>query len=145
MDIKNRDGKKPKFPLTEDFRVKSSYIYRAHEILANELKQFLNDSEEADLGTYLSRILNKTYENGGTVLNYYQDVFVSIWEQYNETLCENYAVKQLHKDTLDLCSVAQFLSLQTTIKKGETIVRKMEKALKINRCEPCISYPKAKV
>ena len=79
----------------EDLRVKSSYIHKAHEILANGLKKFLN-FEEADLGTYLSHIIhsknNFFLDEYGRIIESYQDVFISIWEQYNETLCENYAV-----------------------------------------------------
>ena len=105
--------------------MKSSYIFKAHEVLSNGLKQFLNSSEEADLGTHLSQISSKNsnqlyLDEYGDVISSYHEVFTSIWEQYNETLCENYAAKQFETDRLDLCSVAKFLSHQKKRKKRIT-------------------------
>lgn len=84
----------------------------AHEIIRKSLQQYL-DFDEADLGIYLSQIIQHTepyIDEYGQVIYNYKKVFRFIWEQYNETVLQNYAAKQFDKDKLDLCSVARFLS-----------------------------------
>jgi len=143
LDEKNRDNKKPEFPLQEDLRIKSSFIYKAHEILRNGLEELL-ELNHMDLGFYLSIMTsNKTtyYDEIENVISSYSDVWRSIWKQYNETLCENYATKQFVDDTLDLCSVARYLSHQLQLKYRQTyIFERMGVALKIKKCDTCLPY-----
>lgn len=140
LDVKNRDDKKPKFPLKEDLRVKSTYIHKAHEILRIELEQ-LSELQNMDLGTYLSNMTkNDTtyYDEFGQEIRSYKDVWGFIWKQYNETLCENYAIKQFENDKLDLCSVSRYLFLQDE-DRSTLIVERMEMALR-SRCDSCFPY-----
>ncbi len=144
LDKKNRDQKKPEFPLQVDLRIKSSFIYKAHEILRNGLVEFLRSKNHMDLGFYL-RIMtqnNATYfDEHENIISSYSDVWRSIWKQYNETLCENYATKQFENDKLDLCSVARYLSHQLQLKYHHTtILERMRVALKINKCDTCLPY-----
>jgi len=99
--------------------------------------------KDADLGTYLGYLINKRTqpfidEYGQTIKNY-KKVFRFIWEQYNETLVQNYAIDQFNKDKLDLCSVARFLSHQQTVDQREIIMKRMWDALGY-RCHPCTPY-----
>ncbi len=100
--------------------------------------------DDAELGIFLSHIVNQNnnkiyFDEYGEVISSYQELFSNIWEQYNETLCENYAVKQFEKDRLDLCSSAKFLSHQLGVKDTRKIMKRMGKALKY-RCDPCMPY-----
>ena len=142
LDARNRDDEKPTFPLQEDPRLKPSNIIKAHEILRNGLQQFLEFREE-DLGFYLNHIVvvKKPVfkdEYGQDIRSYYK-VFKFIWVQYNETLCQNYAIEQYDLDKLDLCSVARFLSHQTTVNDRGTIMKRMGDALQY-KCHPCTPY-----
>ena len=140
LNKKNRDGKLPIFPLKEDTLVKSSFIYKAHEIIANELKQWLH-LDEAELGIYLNHIVSQSnnityfdkYGQMNTALD--RQLFHSIWVQFNETLCENYAVKQFKKDQLDLCQIAELLSHQPKVTQKETILKKIGAALRYKKCD----------
>jgi len=144
LNEKNRDDKMPEFPLQEDLRIKSSFIYKAHEIIWNGLEELLESKNHADLGFYLNIMTqnNSTYyDENGKIINSYNDVWSSIWKQYNETLCENYATKQFENDTLDLCSVARYLSHQLQLKYHHTtILERMGVALKIKKCATCLPY-----
>lgn len=106
------------------------------------LQEFL-DFKDADLGTYLNHLIIQRTEpfvdEYGQVIRLYKKVFRFIWEQHNETLAHNYAVGQFDKDKLYLCSVARFLSHQSTVEQRETIMKKMGDALKY-RCHPCTPY-----
>ena len=142
LDEKNRDKVEPTFPLKDDPRLKTSYILNAHEILKEGLQEYLEFRKE-DLGFYLKHIVesdNITFidEYDLEITSYYK-VFKFIWVHYNETLCQNYAIKQYDLDKLDLCSVARFLSHQTTVKDRETIMKRMGDALQY-KCHPCTPY-----
>lgn len=105
------------------------------------MRQFL-DSDDADLGIYLSQMIQRTepYINEyGQVIYNYKKVFRFISEQYNETVVQNYAVKQFDKDKLDLCSVARFLSHQPKIKDRGSLMMRMGDSLQY-RCHPCTPY-----
>ena len=81
------------------------------------------------------------YDENGKIISSYSDVWSSIWKQYNETLCENYATKQFENDKLDLCSVARYLSHQLQLKFRPTIILEtMGVVLKIKRCDLCLPY-----
>jgi len=142
LDTRNRDDVKPSFPLQEDLRLKKSNILKAHEILRNGLQDFL-EFEEADLEIYLNYIVivkNTTFKDEyGQEIHSYFKIFKFIWVQYNETLCQNYAINQYDVDVLDLCSVARFLSHQTTVKDRGTIMKRMGDALGY-KCHPCTPY-----
>jgi len=132
----------PEFPLQEDLRIKSSFIHKAHEILRNGLEEFLEFKIHMDLGFFLNIMTqdNKSYyDEYGKVINSYIDVWSSIWKQYNETLCENYATKQFQNDILDLCSVAKYLSHQLP---ADPILKRMGAALMIKKCDTCLPYNK---
>ena len=120
----------------------SSYIVEANEVLRKGLKQFLG-FKDSDLGTYLSYLIFKRTEpfvdEYGQVIRVYKKVFRFIWEQHNETLVQNYAIKQFDKDKLDLCSVARYLSHQPTVDNRETIMKRMSDALNYT-CHPCTPY-----
>jgi len=141
-EIPNRDGDLPKFPIEQDMRFKSSNIAKADEILRNGLQEFL-EFRYADLGTYLSYLINKRtqpfIDEYGQAIRNYKKVFRFIWEQFNETLVQNYAIDQFNKDQLDLCSVARFLSHQPTVEQRENIMKRMGDALGY-RCHPCTPY-----
>jgi len=140
--IPNRDGDLPTFPLQQDLRLKSSSIVNADEVLRKGLQQYLQ-FKDADLGTYLSHLIDKRRppytDEYGQIIQNYQKVFRFIWEQYNETLVQNYAIDQFNKDKLDLCSVARFLSHQSTVNQRETIMKRMGDALGY-KCHPCTPY-----
>ena len=72
----------------------------------------------------------------GQVIHLYRKVFTFIYEQYNETLLQNYAVEQFDKDKLDMCSVARYLSHQNSVSDRKTIMKRMGDALEY-RCHPC--------
>jgi len=128
--------------MVTDVRPLSTYIVNAHEILRKGLKQFLM-FKETDLGTYLHFLVNKRIEpfvdEYGQEIRLYKKVLRFIWEQHNETLVQNYAINNFDKDKLDLCSVARFLSHQTSVKDRSTIMNRMSGALKY-RCHPCTPY-----
>lgn len=143
---KNRDCQLPPVsPLLSEFRNHSTNIINAHKIIRKPLQQYLN-VEEADLGTYL-RILRNRSENYtdeyGEVIRSYKKVFGFIWEQYNETVVHNYASKQFDKDKIDLCSVARFLSHQTSVEDRKTIMKQVGDALGY-KCHPCTPYRRKK-
>jgi len=138
FEQRNMDGKI--FP--PDLRLQSSYIVEAHEVLREGLKQFLG-FKDTDLGTYLSYLIYKRTEpfvdEYGQVIRVYRKVLRFVWEQYNETLVQNYAVKRFNKDKLDLCSVARYLSHQPTVVQRASIMKRMGDALGY-RCHPCTPY-----
>jgi len=142
LTIPNRDGDLPTFPLQEDLRLKSSCIVNAHEVLRKGLQQYLQ-FQDTDLGTYLSYLIDKRRQpftdEYGQIIQNFQKVFRFIWEQYNETLVQNYAIDQFNKDKLDLCSVARFLSHQSAVNQRETIIKRMGDALGY-KCHPCTPY-----
>jgi len=142
IDTRNRDDVKPTFPIQEDTRVKTFNILTAHQILRNGLQQFL-EFKEADLETYLKYIVvvkNTTFKDEyGQDIRSYRKMFKFIWVQYNETLCQNYAIKQYDEDKLELCSVARFLSHQTKVEDRGTIMKRMGDALGY-KCHPCTPY-----
>ena len=87
-------------------------------------------------------IFNRTepfVDEYGEVIRVYKKVFHFIWEQYNETLAQNYAIKQFDKDKLVLCSVARYLSHQPTVQNRTTILKRVGDALRY-RCHPCTPY-----
>jgi len=106
------------------------------------LQQYLG-FKDTDLGTYLSHLIYKHtepfVEEYGQVIRVYKKVFRFIWEQYNETLVQNYAVKRFNKDKLDLCSVARYLSHQPAVVQRATIMKRMGDTLGY-RCHPCTPY-----
>ncbi len=136
------DGNLPSFPVVQDLRLQSSYIVDAHEVLREGLQQFLGFNY-ANLGTYLNDLIHKRTEpfvdEYGQVIRVYKKVLRFIWEQHNETLVQNYAVKRFNKDKLDLCSVARYLSHQPTVEHRATIMKRMGDALGY-RCHPCTPY-----
>lgn len=137
----NRDGKLPPTILEADVILPSINIVKAHEVLRKGLYQFLN-AEDADLGTYLNQITQRSesfVDEYGQVIVNYKKVFRFIWEQYNETVMQNYAVGQFDKDKLDLCSAARFLFHQPTVADRQTIIRRMSDALGY-KCHPCTPY-----
>jgi len=141
-EIPNRDGDLPTFPLEQDMQRKSSLVVNADEVLRKGLQQYLQ-FKDADFGTYVNYLINKRKEPfmdeyGQIILNF-QKVLRFIWEQYNETLVQNYAIDQFNKDKLNLCSVARFLSHQKTVDQRETIMKRMWEALGY-RCHPCTPY-----
>ena len=95
-DVPNRDGNKPEYPLPEVLPRKASRISKANEIVRKGLQQFV-DLEDKNLGVYLNYILNKDppfldeYEQE---ITFYSKILEAIWQQYNETLCNNYAINQ---------------------------------------------------
>lgn len=99
--------------------------------------------KETDLGTYLNFLVNKRIEpfvdEFGQEIRNYKKVLRFIWEQHNETLVQNYAINHFDKDKLDLCSVARFLSHQTSVQDRLTIMNRMSDALNY-RCHPCTPY-----
>ena len=124
-----------------DIRNKSSLILNAHEIIRKSLQQYL-DFDEADLGIYLSQMIQHTepyIDEYGQVIYNYKKVFRFIWEHYNETVLQNYAVKQFDKDKLDLCSVARFLSHQPKVKDRNTLMMRIGDSLQY-KCHPCTPY-----
>jgi len=140
-DVPNRDDQKPIYPYEEDLRLLSSNIVAAHEILRKGLQLFL-EMRELDLGFYLNLMIEKDtpfIDEYGVEIRAYYKVFSLIWQQYNETLCENYAIKQFDKDKLDLCSVSRYLSHQPNFKGHQTIMKRMGDALGY-RCHPCTPY-----
>ena len=112
------------------------------KILRIGLQQFLEFREE-DLGFYLNHVVvvkKPTFNDEyGREIRSYNKVFKFVWVQYNETLCKNYATDQYDVDKLDLCSVARFLSHQTTVIDRETIMKRMGDALGY-KCHPCTPY-----
>ena len=104
----------------------SSYIVEANEVLRKGLKQFLG-FKDSDLGTYLSYLIFKRTEpfvdEYGQVIRVYKKVFRFIWEQYNETLVQNYTSGRFNKNKLDVCSVARYLSHQRIVDNRETIMK----------------------
>ena len=106
------------------------------------MQQFLAFKDN-DLGTYLNYLIHKRTEpfvdEYGQVIRNYKKVFRFIWEQHNETLMQNYAIKQFNKDKLDLCSVARFLSHQSTVEHRKTIMKRMSDSLNYT-CHPCTPY-----
>jgi len=141
-EMPNRDGDLPTFPLQQDLRLKSSSIVNADEVLRKGLEEYLQH-KNSDLGTYLSYLINKRKlpfkDEYGQIIQNFKKVFRFIWEQYNETLVQNYAIDQFNKDKLDLCSVARFLSHQLTVNQRETIMKRMGDALGY-KCHPCTPY-----
>jgi len=95
------------------------------------------------LGTYLSYITNQRTEpfvdEYGKLITSYERVFRSIWEQYNETQVQNYAIMQFENDKLDVCSVARFLSHQPIVDNRVDLVKRVGDALG-DRCHPCTPY-----
>ena len=75
----------------------------------------------------------------GQEINFYSKIFEFIYQQYNETLCKNYAINRYDDDTLDLCSVARFLSHQPDVEDRFTIMKRMGDTLGY-RCHPCTLY-----
>lgn len=145
--VKNRDGNLPTFSTDSDLiepdKPKLSVnIAKADEIIRQGLQQYLEFAEE-DLGTYLSYIviqhLEPFVDEYGQVIRSYKKIFRFIWEQYNETLVQNYAVGQFDKDKLDLCSVARFLSHQEKVNNRRVIMKEMSDALNYT-CHPCTPY-----
>jgi len=142
LELRNRDWDLPQFTEEKDERLQTSYIIEAHEVLRKGLQEFLN-LNDTDLGMYLSYLIfNRTDpfedEYGQNIRNY-KKVFRFIWEQYNETLAQNYAIKQFNKDKLDLCSAARYLSHQPTVQNRTTILKRIGDALRY-RCHPCTPY-----
>lgn len=141
-DEKNRDGELPRFPPLQDLRLPSTSIGEAHEVLRRGLQQFLS-SKDADLGAYLSNLIFQRIEpfidEYGQEIDSYPKVFGFIWQQYNESLLENYAINQFDKDKLYLCGVARFLSHQTQVNDRRTIMKRMGDALGY-KCHPCSPY-----
>jgi len=139
---RNRDDDLPKFPVQPDLRRQPSYIVEAHEVLRKGLQEYLG-FHSTNFGVYLKYLIfNRTEpfvdEYGQNIRNY-RKVFRFIWEQYNETLVHNYAIKQLNKDKLDLCSVARYLSHQPKVEQRKTIMKRMGDALRY-MCHPCTPY-----
>jgi len=95
------------------------------------------------LGAYLKYLVYNHKEpfvdEYGKNIRNYKKVFRFIWEQYNETLVQNYAIQQLNKDKLDLCSVARYLSHQPNVDKRNTLMKRTGDALRY-RCHPCTPY-----
>ena len=140
-DVPNRDGNMPEYPLPEVLPRKASQISKANEIVRKGLQQFL-DLEDKNLGVYLSYILNKDppfLDEYGQEITFYSKILEAIWQQYNETLCNNYAINKYDQDKLDLCSVARFLSHQPAVEGRITIMKRMGDALEY-RCHPCTPY-----
>ena len=77
-------------------------------------------------------------ENGQTIRNF-KKVLRFIWEQYKETLLQNYKIREFDQDKLQLCSVARYLSHQTEVKERHTLMKRMGDALGY-RCHPCTPY-----
>ena len=142
--VRNRNGDRTTFPLKEDLRLKTFNIVKAHEILRKGLQQFL-EFKEKDLGTYLHRIseLNNNattyFDEYGRKIPSYNEIFDSIWVQHKEILCENYAIQQFDKDSLDLCSLARFLSHQPSVEDRQTLMKRTGDALG-HSCHPCTPY-----
>jgi len=93
---KQGQQKKTEFPLQQDLRINSSFIYKAHEVLRNGLGELL-EPKQIDLGFYFNVMAQSNatyYDENGKIISSYIDVWSSIWKQYNETLCENYASQQ---------------------------------------------------
>lgn len=128
----NRDGILPK-PLR---------VVKSNEVLSNALKQYLN-LPEMDLGSYLRHLILQRPEpfvdEYGQVIHAYHTVFNFIWEQYNETLVDNYAIGQFEKDKLNMCSVARYLSHQSAVENRQTLMKRMSDSLGY-RCHPCTPY-----
>ncbi len=153
-DEGNRDGRKPPFPPVPDLNRKSVNIQKSHEILRKALQEYL-EFTDADLGTYLNHMIQGSepfVDEYGQVIHVYRKVFTFIYEQYNETLMQNYAVKQFDKDKLDMCSVARYLSHQNSLSVSarylshqnslsdrKTLMKRMGDALEY-RCHPCTPY-----
>jgi len=138
----NRDDESTKIPLVPDFRLKSDNIAKAHEVLRKELQLFL-DFKDAPLILYLNQMIQHRSQpfndEYGQEIRSYKKVFRFIWEQYNETVVNNYAVGQFDKDKLDLCSVARFLFHRVEVKNRQTIMKRMNDALGY-KCHPCSPY-----
>ena len=131
----------PEYPLPEVLPRKASQISKANEIVRKGLQQFL-DLEDKNLGVYLNYILNKDppfLDEYGQEITFYSKILEAIWQQYNETLCNNYAINQYDQDKLDLCSVARFLSHQPAVEDRITIMKRIGDALDY-RCHPCTPY-----
>ena len=141
LNEKNRDDEKPRYPIIEDYRLKPSNIVAAHQVLRAALQDFL-EFRETNLGNYLSHIIETDPvfidEYGNEIRSYYK-VFSFIWVQYNETLCQNYAITKFDKDKLDLCSVARFLSHKQQVRDRRTLMKRMGIALGY-KCHPCNPY-----
>ncbi len=137
----NRDGKKPSFLPVPDLNRKSVNIKKSHEILRKALQEYL-DFTDSDLGSYLNQMIQRSepyVDEYGQVIHVYKKVFTFIYEQYNETLVQNYAVKHFDKDKLDMCSVARYLSHQHSVSDRKTLMKRMGDALEY-RCHPCTPY-----
>jgi len=135
-DVPNRDGNMPEYPLPEVLPRKASQISKANEIVRKGLQQFL-DLEDKNLGVYLNYILNKDppfLDEYGQEITFYSKILEAIWQQYNETLCNNYAVNQYDQDKLDLCSVARFLSHQPAVQDRISLYLKRKFKLKNTNC-----------
>jgi len=106
------------------------------------LQQFLG-FDDMDLDFYLNHLIFKRTEpfvdEYGQVITAYHKVFRFIWEQYNETLIQNYKALQFDKIKLDMCSVARFLSHQPGVKNRNTIMKRTGDFLGY-RCHPCTPY-----
>ena len=139
-ESKNRDGVSACYK--DDPRGETEAIAKAHQILSQALKQFLNVREDT-LAFYLNEMIRRKeafVDEYGNVIGSYRKVFRFILTQHNEVLRKNYAVGQFDKDKLDMCSVARYLSHKTT--KGQdrnTLMKRMSDALDY-RCHPCTPY-----
>jgi len=124
-----------------DVQNKSGKIVEAHEVIRKVFQQFLN-ARDTDIGTYLHLMIQRSepyVDEYGQVIHHYKKVFKFIWEQYNETIMNNYAANQFDKDKLDLCSVARFFSHQHEVKERRTLMKRMSDALGY-KCHPCTPY-----
>ena len=120
LDVKNRNDLKPSFPFKENQRQWPSSILKARGILRKGLQQFLEVRKD-DLETYLTHIIESDIQyflKTNTIKRFVSTTkcFNSFWTQFNEKVCENYAIKEYDIDKLDQCNVAKFLTTQTAVK-----------------------------
>jgi len=137
----NREEKLAKFPITTDLRRQSGNIAKAHDILRKTLQEFL-DFAEADLEIYLNEMIERVepyIDEYGQEITLYKKVFSFILQQRHEVMVQNYAVSYFDKDKLDMCSVARYLSHQSSLKERRTLMKRMGDALGY-RCHPCTPY-----
>ncbi len=96
---KNREHRLPQFPFVEDLRKTTERCVTAHEIIRKALPQYF-DLKDTDLSIYLNHVVEgdtKYKDEYGPEIGAYFKVFLFIWEQYNETLCQNYAISKFEK------------------------------------------------
>jgi len=141
LHIVNRDLEKPKYPFEPDFRLKTSQIIQAHEVLRIALRSYL-DWKDANLTQYLNamRKSNGSYlDEFGKEIKGYRTIFSLILKQVDEVENNNYAVSQFESDKYDLCSISKYLSHQRSFSDRQNIMTKMGDALG-TKCDPSMPY-----